>query len=291
MSGRVKFKNKCEPILSEIAPQVQQLILGELHKVYPQLVCIPLGSVGKRPINEYNGDIDIAVKCQTIEDLEKIIKSVFYYLDYVKMESYYIVSIPFPYQINGEEEIRYVQCDFMLMWDEEYTKFRYYCPNYINKESNYKTGAKIMFANMILNHVPARYENTHEGFSTKFDFRPTALYRYVYDLKNKKYTEQFITINVDEIVNMCFKDGDRSHFNTVESLWEAIHSSVFIAPEEVKSIEKNWFVNCWRKGWTTIVPEDFELQYWTNEEIWEFIHKQDIVNRINNLIEIEPKIN
>ena len=291
MSGRVKFKNKCEPILSEVAPQVQQQIIEELYKVYPELVCIPLGSVGKRPIDEYNGDIDIAVKCQTIEDLEKIIKSVFYYLDYVKMESYYIVSIPFPYQINGEEEIRYVQCDFMLMWDEEYTKFRYYCPNYINKESNYKTGAKIMFTNMILNHVPARYENIHEGFSAKFDFRPTALYRYVYDLTQMKYKEEYITNDVDRIVKMCFKDGDVSHFNTVESLWKAIHSDIFVNPSEVKSIEKNWFINCWRKGWTSIVPEDFELQYWTNEEIWKFIHKQDMVNKINNLIEIEPKIN
>ncbi len=51
MSGNVKFKNKCEPILSEIAPQVQQQIINELHKIYPDLICIPLDSVGKKPIN------------------------------------------------------------------------------------------------------------------------------------------------------------------------------------------------------------------------------------------------
>lgn len=289
MSGKVKFKNKCEPILSEIAPQVQQQIINELHKIYQDLICIPLGSVGKKPINEYNGDIDIAIKCQTIENLEQIIKSVFYYLDYVKIESYYIVSIPFPYQINGEEEIRYVQCDFILMWDEDYTKFRYYCPNYINKESKYKTGAKIMFTNMILNHIPARYENIHEGFAAKFDFRPTALYRYIYDLTQMKYCEEYITNDVDRIVKMCFKDGDRNHFNTVESIWEAIHSDIFISPQEVKSIEKNWFVNCWRKGWTYIVPEDFKLLYYTNEEIWEFIHKQDKINKINQIFNKEEK--
>ena len=285
MSGKIKFKHECKPILSEIAPQVQQQIIDELHKVYSDLICIPLGSVGKKPIDEYNGDIDIAIKCQTIEDLEQIIKSVFYYLDYVTIESYYIVSIPFPYQIDGEEEIKYVQCDFMIMWDEDYTKFRYYCPNYINHESNYKTGAKIMFANMILNHVPAKYENVSKGMSAQFDFRPTALYRYIYDLKNKKYKEEFITIDVNRIVKMCFKDGDKSHFNTVESIWKTIHSDIFIAPEEVKSIEKNWFVNCWRKGWTSIVPEDFKLQYWTNEEIWEFINKQKLVNKINQLFD------
>jgi len=279
------FTNKCLPILSEVAPQVQEQIIEEIHKVYPELVCLPIGSVGKKPIDQYNGDIDIAIKCNTIEELESIVKSVFYYLEQVKLESYYIVSIPFPYQINGEEEIRYVQCDFMLMWDEEYTKFRYYCPNYINNESKYKVGAKIMFTNMILNHVPARYENISEGMKAKFDFRPTALYRYIYDFKNKRYKEEYVTNDVGKIVNMCFTDGDRNHFNSVESIWEAIHSNIFVNHKEVKSIEKNWFVNCWRKGWTSIVPEDFKLQYWTNDEIWKFINRQDYINKINQLFD------
>ena len=282
MSGQL-FKNICKPILSEIAPQVQKQIIDEIHKVYIDLSCIPLGSVGKKPIDEYNGDIDIAVKCKTIEELEKIIKTVFYYLDYVKIESYYIVSIPFPYQLIDEEEIKYVQCDFILMWDEDYTKFRYYCPNYINKESNYKTGAKIMFANMILNHTPARYENVPKGMSAKFDFRPTALFRYIFDIQNSKYMEEFTTIDVQEIVNMCFTDGDKNHFNTVETIWEAIHSDVFVNPSEVKEIEKNWFINCWRKGWTSIVPENFKLQYWTNDEIWKFIKRQDFINKLNQI--------
>ena len=286
MSGRL-FPKKCKPILSEVAPQVQEQIIEELKNTYKDIVCVPLGSVGKKPLNEYNGDIDIAIKCKTIKDLEKIIKTTFYYLDTITVESYYIVSISFPYQINGDEEILYVQCDFMMMWDEDYTSFRYYCPNYINKESEYKTGAKIMFANMILNHTPSRYKNVPEGMIAKFDFRPTALYRYIYDPKNQRYREEFVTIDVDEIVNMCFKDGDRNHFNTVETLWEAIHMDIFVSPEEVKEIEKNWFVNCWKKGWTTIVPENFELQYWTNKEIWEYINKQDKVNKINQLFQQE----
>ena len=171
----------------------------------------------------------------------------------------------------------------MLMWDEEYTAFRYYCPNYINKESNYKVGAKIMFANMILNHVPARYENVPKGMIAKFDLRPTALYRYIYDIENKRYKEEYITNDVNKIVKMCFIDGDRNHFNSVETIWAGIHSDIFINPQEVKSIEKNWFVNCWKKGWTSIVPEDFNLQYWTNIQIWEFIHEQDSINKINQV--------
>jgi len=219
------------------------------------------------------------------------VSSTFWFLDdYVKVESYYIISIAYPYQINGEENIRYVQCDFILMWDEEYTKFRYYCPNYINNESEYKTGAKIMFANMILNHTAERYNGIDNGMTAKFDFRPNALYRFVCDIKNKRYYDEFITTSVNKIVNMCFTDGDRSHFNTVETLWESIHSNVFTAPEEVRSIEKNWFINCWRKGWTSIVPENFKLQYWTNEEIWSFIHKQETINKINQLFDGDREI-
>ena len=138
LSGHI-FKTKCEPILSEIAPQVQHQILNQLHNVFPNLTCIPIGSVGKKPLNQYNGDIDIAIKCQNIEILEKIIKEVFYYLDTVKIESLYIVSIAFPYKLIDEDDIKYVQCDFMIMWDEDYTKFRYYCPNYINNEYDSKS--------------------------------------------------------------------------------------------------------------------------------------------------------
>ena len=95
MSGRL-FPKKCKPILSEVAPQVQEQIIEELKNTYKDIVCVPLGSVGKKPLNEYNGDIDIAVKCKTIKDLEKIIKTTFYYLDTITVESYYIVSISFP---------------------------------------------------------------------------------------------------------------------------------------------------------------------------------------------------
>ena len=174
----------------------------------------------------------------------------------------------------------------MIMWDEDYTKFRYYCPNYINNESNYKTGAKIMLTNMILNHVPARFDNLEDNnYKVKFDFRPTALYRYVFDEKNNRYKEEYITNNVDKIVNMCFIDGNRSHFNTVESIWEAIHSDIFTGKNELKIIERNWFVNCWRKGWTSVIPENFKLQYWTNEEIWKEINRQKNINIINRIID------
>ena len=97
MSGHI-FKTKCEPILSEIAIQVQQQIINELQLATPNIIAIPIGSVGKRPYDQYNGDIDIAIKCNTIEELESIIRNTFYYLDVITIESLYIVSIAFPYK-------------------------------------------------------------------------------------------------------------------------------------------------------------------------------------------------
>lgn len=284
MSGHI-FKTKCEPILSEIAIQVQRQIINELQLATPNIIAIPIGSVGKRPYDQYNGDIDIAIKCNTIEELESIIRNTFYYLDVITIESLYIVSIAFPYKTLDNDNIKYVQCDFMIMWNEDYTKFRYYCPNYINNESNYKVGAKIMFANMIINHSPERFINLLEGQTAKFDFRPTALYKIIYDFNTLTYKEEYITDDVDKIVRMCFSDGNRNHFNSVETLWEAIHSDVFRNPSHVKDIEKNWFINCWRKGWTSIKPEHFNLQYWKNEEIYKYINETNIVNKINQIFQ------
>lgn len=284
MSGNIDFNNKCEPISAKIAPIVRDAIIKEIKDIYPNIEYVKIGSVGKRNDDEFNGDIDIAIKCQDVNILYEIISNTFDYLDTVKIESLYIVSIAYPYQLSPNSEIKYVQCDFMNVWNKEYTEFRYYCPDYKKQESKYKVGQKIMFANMIINHTSDKHKGLESYQSGKFDFRPTALYRYIYDMEKSLYTEEYITMSVDEIVNMCFSDGDTSHFNSVETIWKAIHSEVYKYPEEVKIIEKNFFVNCWRKGWTNIVPEDFKLQYWTNNEIWEFINKQNKINKINQFV-------
>jgi hypothetical protein len=118
----------------------------------------------------------------------------------------------------------------------------------------------------------------------KFDFRPTALFRYYMSKKDNIIHEQFITFNVNTIVNMCFNDNNKSHFNSIETLWDAIHSKSYKYPEELKDLEFNFFINCWKKGWTNIVPENFNLKYWTNEQIWEGINKQSKINKVNNII-------
>lgn len=282
MSGKL-FK-QAEPILASISPIIQENIINEIKDIFPNIDCLPIGSVGKRNDDDYNGDIDIAIKCKDIETLKKIVETVFNYVeDTIINESLYIISIKYPYSVN-DDNIKYVQVDFMNIWDIEYTKFRYYCPDYRKNESKYKVGQKIMFANMILNHTKEKYHGLENDCFAKFDFRPTALFRYYMSKKDNIIHEQFITFNVNTIVNMCFNDNNKSHFNSIETLWDAIHSKSYKYPEELKDLEFNFFINCWKKGWTNIVPENFNLKYWTNEQIWEGINKQSKINKVNNII-------
>lgn len=280
MSNRV-FINT-EPIKSKLAISVQQEIMDKILAKYPDTEYLFIGSVGKKKDDDYNGDIDIAIKCKTIEDLENLINSVFGYLETVKMESLYIISIKYPYR--DMDEIKYVQCDFMIMWDKLYTAFRYWCPDYRNNESKYKVGAKIMFANMILNHTDEKNKGLQEDEIGQFDFRPTALYRYVYKKDYSKYKEEFITMDPFEIAKYCFKDGDPDHFISVETLWDAVHNpDVFKNIEQTKIIERNFFKNCYKKGWTSIKPEDFKLQYWTIDDINKLLKEEQFIHEINKL--------
>ena len=271
-----------EPISSKIAPIIQDEIIGKIHKRFPELGCLKIGSVGKKKDDDFNGDIDIAILCENIEELQWMVSEVFGYLENYTIESYYIVSIKYPYQY--ENITKYVQVDFMIMWNPEYTAFRYYCPDYRNNESKYKVGAKIMFANMILNHCLEKNKNLEDGQFGKFDFRPTALYRYVIDTKNNMYKEEYVTNNPKEIASYAFVDADINHFNSVETIWDSIHNpKLFKYIDQTPIIEQNFFRNCFTKGWTSIIPEDFKLEYNSIEDIYKIINKQKVINKINQL--------
>lgn len=278
MSGQL-FYNTCDKIDAKIAPFIQQAIIKEIQDVYPNLIIIPIGSVGKK--SDFNSDIDIAIVTKDINQLKEIISSVFDYTEYITIESVYIVSIKYPYEYNGD--LKYVQCDFINVWDADYTKFRYYCPDYTKGESKYKVGQKIMFANMIINHTDNKNEGLSNGQCSRFKFEPTGLFRYIYELSNNRYKSYLYTLNPKQIAKMCFSDGDISHFNSVETLWETIHSNIYKYPEEVKELEKRFFVYCHKKGWTNIHPEDFYLQYWTVDEINNFIKNENLYHNINKV--------
>ena len=73
MSGQL-FYNICDKIDAKIAPFIQQAIIKEILDVYPNLIIIPIGSVGKK--SDFNSDIDIAIVTKDINQLKEIISSV-----------------------------------------------------------------------------------------------------------------------------------------------------------------------------------------------------------------------
>ena len=48
-----------EPISSKIAPTIQQEIIGKIHAVFPELSVLPIGSVGRKNDDDFNGDFII----------------------------------------------------------------------------------------------------------------------------------------------------------------------------------------------------------------------------------------
>lgn len=176
-----------------------------------------------------------------------------------------------------------------MMKDKEYTEFRYYCPDYRKDESKYKVGVKIMWANTILNHTKERLANVdlEKGQMGSFRFVPTGLYQTIFNVDTfEVISNKFITTNVDEIVNMVFDDGDRSHFNSVETLWEGIHSEHYKYPEEVKILEARLMINSYRKGWKEIIDSgDFKMEYWTKEDIYKMIEPYRLERNINKYLD------
>lgn len=292
MSGNLFQKGnfKTEPIKSEVAPLLQQLVIQELLSEYPELEYCCIGSVGKKKDGDYNGDIDIAIRADDINELEKIISKVFSYTESVSSKSYFIISIAYPYKdILDDDRLKFAAVDFMLMKDKEYTQFRYYCPDYRKDESKYKVGMKIMWASTILNHTKERLDGvdlSKDEMGT-LKFVPTGLYQTIFNRNTfAVISSRFITTDVDKIVNMVFSDGDRSHFNSVETLWEAIHSDCYKYPEEVKILEARLMINSYRKGWGDIInSRNFKMQYWTDAEIDKMLEPYRFEKTVNECLD------
>lgn len=278
MSGRLF--SKTEKILSDDAVRVQNEIIEKIKSKYNSIKILPIGSVGKK--DGYCGDIDIAVKCDTFDDLKKIIESVFPNIEHNEKSSknIFVYSICYPYN-DMCGCCKYVQCDFMIMVDELYTMFRYYCPNYKNNESKYKVYARILLWNILLNH-------TKKG--VKYNLSPVGLVSFSKEDRNNL---KFVTKDADEIIHMVFDDSvSIENALTVESIWALMHSEHYKFNDELRDIEFSFFRNAYIKPWEELHldPHDFELFYWSPDEIENKLKKYDNLNLLNSvLIEMQKK--
>ena len=280
------YKGEVEPMLAPLAVKVQEQIIQKILEKYPDKYILKIGSVGKKRDDMYNNDIDIAIKCESIDELRSLAYDVFGEENVTSVWSFYMMSVKYAYEIEYDDSIQTgtTVCDLILMKDVAYTMFRYDAP-YLN-ESKYKTGMKIMFVHILLNYCDKELnEGIDDDHYAKFDFTPIGLYRYICNKNDiKDWKKEFVTSDVHKIMNMIFYDPNIEDFHTIESLWKLIHSDKFKYKDSVKSFEITWFIETYRKGWYSIKPEDFKLDYFTVDEINEILDNYRLEHLINMML-------
>ena len=112
-----------------------------------------LGSAGKKPAKELSGDLDIGISADQIASANGLkLSEVYEWLtdklsrlgyETAKLPGFSQVSIPFP--ISGRKD-KYVQVDFMLSNNMEWTRFVYTAPDFTKSESKYK----LVYRNLLL---------------------------------------------------------------------------------------------------------------------------------------------
>ena len=112
-----------------------------------------LGSAGKKPAKELSGDLDIGISADQIASANGLkLSEVYEWLtdklsrlgyETAKLPGFSQVSIPFP--ISGQKD-KYVQVDFMLSNNMEWTRFVYTAPDFTKSESKYK----LVYRNLLL---------------------------------------------------------------------------------------------------------------------------------------------
>ena len=246
------------PIPAYITPLLYKEIEDSILKENPDIKMVPLASVGKKNNDQFNGDIDIAVKINTKKELIELIDKVFPDLEKNPNTTSSIVSISYPY--NKEGKTGNAQVDFMIVKDIDYAKFFYHSPNFKNNESKFKGATRTKMLSIIVSCIPvedAKDEYFEDGKTVKkrwkYTFNTEGVFRQLLDytgkkgpLKNPKKVKEFeklIYNDPENCVKFIFGDnGKIEDCNSAESLWKAVHDkNKFKFQDVVQKIEDRWF--------------------------------------------------
>lgn len=250
---------KANPIPAYITPLVYKDIEDTIKKKYKDIEMCPLGSIGKKRDDQFNGDIDIALNVKSKDELLDIVKNCFPDYETNKNTTSKIVSISYPY--NKEGQSGNAQVDFMIVSDIDFAKFVYWSPNYKNNESKYKGAVRGKLISIIVSCIPiedVKDEYFEDGTTLKkhwkYTFNADGVFKQLVDytgkngkpLKNGKKLKEFeklIANDPQNVIKFIFGDnGTIDDFNSAESLWKAIHDpKKFKFQDAVALIEKRWY--------------------------------------------------
>ena len=246
------------PIPAYIAPLLYKEIEDAVLHQNPKLKMAPLGSLGKKNDDQFNGDIDIAINLETKEELNELIDKVFPNVEKNPNTTPAIVSISYPY--NKEGKSGNAQVDFMIVKNMDFAKFFYHSPNFKNNESKFKGSVRAKMLSILVSSIPvedAKDEYFEDGVTVKkhwkYTFNTEGVFRQLLDytgkkgpLKNPKKIKEFeklISNDPENCIKFIFGDkGKIEDCNSAESIWKAVHDpNKFKFQDVVKKIEDRWF--------------------------------------------------
>ncbi len=269
MKSLVQFIKEClineggkavtaNPIPAYITPLLYKEIVDAILKENPDIKMVPLGSVGKKNDDQFNGDIDIAIKIDNKEELNKLIDKVFPGLEKNPNTTSTIVSISYPYDKEGKSGN--AQVDFMIAKNIDYAKFYYHSPDFKKNESKFKGSVRAKMLSIIVSNIPvedAKEEYFEDGTTVKkrwkYTFNTEGVFKQLLDytgkkgpLKNPKKIKEFeklISNDPENCVKFIFgENGKVEDCNSAESLWKAVHDpKKFKFQDVVQKIEDKWF--------------------------------------------------
>jgi len=274
------------PIPAYITPLVYKEIEDKVHAWKKSTKIAPLGSIGKKADDQFNGDIDIAIDIPNRDELLAMVKEVFPECELNPMTTPKIVSIGYPYDKEGQKGI--AQVDFMFTNNIDWAKWRFSSPDLKNGESKYKAAPKVYLIQHIVSSIPVKDmkdEYFEDGVTVKrhwrYAFNQEGVFKQLEDytgkkgpLKNPKKIkelEELVANDPDNVMRFIFGDKfDPKDFNSVEALWKALHSDKWPwGDEALGKAEKRFYEEyIYGKGAEecAVDPKDFPCTVYKYEE-------------------------
>jgi len=200
---------------------------------------VPIGSFGKKPINQRYGDLDIALKTNlSFEDVANRMEHLGKF-ETIRIPGFNQVTIGYP--IIGDSENGIAQVDLMLTDNLEWSKFVYKSPNFKLNESKYK-GAYSSFMRMSIISEGYKKVNSQDekGFTIEYEMLSMRLNSGVWKVTKthqgkkgliktaKIKSEEFISNNSDEVIELMFgKTFDKSKTSNFEYIWDYMLNNPF----------------------------------------------------------------
>lgn len=266
---------KSNPIPALIAPKVYDEIEKKVHSIskFKDIDIAALGSIGKKADDQTNGDIDVAVKVDTKDELNEIVDTCFgdCEINYNTMKT--ITSFGYPYDIDGYKGI--AQVDFMIVHNMDWAKAYYHSPNLKTGESKYKGAIRTNALNDVVSCIPVpdvKDEYFEDGKTVKkhwkYTFNTEGIFIQLVDFcgkngkpiktgKKLKEFEKLVTNDPINLVRFLFGDnGTLDDINSAESIWKAVHD-----PKKF--------------SWGDDVVKAFEKKFLEDPKVKDIINKKD----------------